>query len=585
MPSLLQRLKQRKLIQWTLAYLAGALVVFEATGTVLEAWNIPPLLVRAIHVLLVVGFFLTLVIAWYHGEKGHQKVTALEVLIVAALLGGAVMVLSLLQTSDEEPALGSADSQEVRNDKPSILVLVCENISPDPNDAFLADGLHGEIINNLAHISGLISRGRETAKWYRDNPSIPSEIASREGLDFVGECSVRKDPQAGQVLITFTLLDAGEAPTWSHRYEEDLTTANLFEIQSDIAREIANRVGVTLTPEEFNRLQARPTANLGAYELYLRGRTRWMMRQEGLGPVLQEAIEFFEMALAQDPQLALAHAGLAQAYMILPGHSSLVNVHEALEAARKAATEALTLEPDLPEAHAALGFVAFAYDWEWSEAEERFRRAIDLNPGNAETRAWYSGLLLALGRDDQAHEQAEIALELDPFSWSATLAMMDAPGKEGVGEGIQAGQRYLSHFPNSPGAHLNLFMLLLEESRFEEAAEEAALYSAGFREILPPDSLRALGLAMGSPTTFDHALDLLRFVEGRVLPGLRTGLAPFYARLGDSERALELARELIDERGWLATQLGDSWWAPLYDDPRYLALLDEVGLPHPTSGS
>jgi len=245
-PSLLQRLKELKLVQWAVAYLAGAFVVFQLLDALETPLGLTATTQQGILVVMGIGFFVMLVLAWYHGEKGRQRVSGPELLMVAALLVVAGAALSILRPQNEEspPTVSGGISRLTSG--PSILVLACVNISPDPADSYLADGIHEAILHRLAKVSGVASLGREAARWYRDNPAMPSEIAAARGLDYVGECSVRKDPNGERILVTFQLLDAGGVHAWSEEFARDITVEDLFQIQSDIAQRVAGNIGVIL---------------------------------------------------------------------------------------------------------------------------------------------------------------------------------------------------------------------------------------------------------------------------------------------------------------------------------------------------
>ena len=579
MSSLFARLKERKIVQWALAYLASAFVVIQVLDGVSEALSLSATLQLGILVLLGIGFFIALVVAWYHGEKGRQRVSGPELLMVAALLVVAGVAISFLRSP--APPSGSPDQAIVppSDGRPRVAILPCTNESPDPEDTYRAGGLHDEILLQLQKIASLASIGRQSVLRYGAEQTPPAEVAAALSAGWIGECTVQREGSRFRVI--FQLLDASGVQVLAEEYDRDLGI-NILDIQVQIAERIADAVGVVVLPEESSRLTDRPTQNFRAWNLYRRGQNRWMMRQEGWAQANSEAIEFFEAAIAEDPSFALAHAGLAQALMTSQGYGGPAG-REVGAAARKAATDALTLDPNLPEAHAALGYIAYAYEWDWSEAERRFLRAIALNPGDAEARARYSLLLRALQREEEAHEQASIALDLDPLSWSATLAMAWGQGGDGSEDGIRAVRRFIQHFPDSPGGHLNLALLLFQQSRFEEAGDEAALWAEPFSSVMPPDSLRALYLAMGDSAAWGHAEDLLQFMEESV-PGQRNGYIFAYAKIGNADKALELARELMTDRSMFVPWLGYSWFSSLFDDPRYLALLDEIGLPRPRGG-
>lgn len=577
MSSLLQSLKERKLVQWAIAYLAGAWVIFEATGTALEAWNLSPLLVRSIHLLLVVGFFVTLVLAWYHGEKGRQKVSGPELLMVASLLVVAGVALSFLGPPSPRTETTVAVDQDPGEGSPRVAVLPCINASPDPEDAFRADGLHDEILLKLQKISSLVSIGRTSVLQFGADRTPPSIVAGSLGVQYVGECTVQRSGSRFRVI--FQLLDAAGVQVWAEEYDRELTI-DILDIQIDIAQQVAQAVGVTLTPAESLRVESRPTAILTAYDLYQLGRGRWMKRE---GAAYGEAIDFFEAAITEDPSFALAHAGLAQTYMLIPIHGDEpVDLHEEYAKAKEAVGQAMILDPDLAEAHSALGFISYAYDWDWAAAEQHLLRAVELDPGDAETHAWYSDLLQILHRDEEARAQARYALDLDPLSWNATRAFMRTAGEEDTDEAAAVITRFLQTNPDHLSAHGYLFALYFSQGRMAEAGEELilTLASFGFHE---PDSVRVLFQNAPEALDPDRTLAILKYMEQEA-PRTRVLLPFFFLQLGQFGEALEGAKVWVDSRSYAALQIADRAWEPVYTDPRYLALLDEVGLPHPGGG-
>jgi TolB-like protein len=412
-PSLLQRLKERKIVQWALAYLAGAFVVFQAVEVMAEPWSISPAVQRGIHILLLVGLFITLILAWYHGEKGRQRVSGPELLMVAALLvvaGGVLSMLGREEGVSTSPA--TVSSSYVQGDKPGIAVLLCANLSTDPEDEYLAAGLHDEILLKLQKISSLFSIGRTSVLQYAEDPPATNVIASALGVGFVGECSVRK--YGSQIRLIFQLLEGNTGgQIWAEDYDMDLTVGNLLDIQSDIARQVAHAVGVVLTGEEQARIDAIPTTNLDAYELYLLGRNRWTTRSP---ETIREAIGYYEAAIEIDPTFALAHSGIADAYMVLPFYDLTTEPLDVYERAKAAATRAYELDPSIGEVHASLGFISHLYELDWEAAELYLSSAVELVPGYPSAHHWYGSFLSSVGRFEEALEETERALSLDPSS-------------------------------------------------------------------------------------------------------------------------------------------------------------------------
>ncbi|MEZ4415743.1 MAG: hypothetical protein R3E10_08305 [Gemmatimonadota bacterium] len=572
-PSILRRIKERALVQWSLAYLAAAWAVLEIIDFASAQFFWSSAIPRGAAILAVAGFFLTLVVAWYHGEKGRQRVSGPELLLVAGLALAAGVALSVFAPGPPASGAGAPSPTARTSGLPRVAVLPCTNQSPDAQDPYRASGLHDEILLKLQKVSSLESIGRTSVLRYGETGRTTSEIASDLAVDYVGECTVQRS--APRIRVIFQLLDARGVQVWADDYDRDLTLANILDIQIDIAQQVAGAIGATVTGDELDRITRPPTLDLTAYELYQAGRTRWMTRW---GPSMLEAIGFFEAAAAEDSTFALAHAGLAQAHMLLPIFEDRPAPQQ-FAIARREATVALAMNPDLAEAHAALGYIAFAYDWDWTEAESELQRAIMLNPNDAETRGWYSDLLHAVGRSEEARIQAEKGMALDPLSWSATNAALASTQWESLEEPERLVEDFLAANPGHSPARFALSILLLLESRYEESGSVAKeLWEAyGLKQA---DSIMPLYRSVGDPRSRDRVARLLELLKREVTdPDARALTGLFHMLIDDDEGALEDARFLVDARSYHATQLRG--WTPLYDQPRFLELLDQVGLPRP----
>jgi serine/threonine-protein kinase len=377
---LLQRLKERKLVQWALAYLAGAFVVFQLLDALEGALGLTPTIQRGILVIVGIGFLITLVLAWYHGEQGRQKVSGPELLMVSALLVVAGVALTLLRPQEEaySPVALQGD------DRPAVAVLPCENFSPDPEDAFFARGIHEEILLRLSKISTLRSIGRESVEWYRDHPQPMGQMARELGVGFVGECSVRKDRERNQIRLTFQLLD-GETGThlWAENYDEDLSARGIFEIHGAVARKIASAMSAVLTPEEQAQIEATPTESTEALDLYLRAQD--YHRAGGAGGRAQRELYWnrarglYEQAVETDPTFALAYVDLGRLNLSLYWFG--LGGFEASDRARAAIDRALELDPELPEAWRALSSF-HQYHRDYQASFEAYREAHRLIPGD-----------------------------------------------------------------------------------------------------------------------------------------------------------------------------------------------------------
>jgi TolB-like protein/DNA-binding winged helix-turn-helix (wHTH) protein len=283
------------------------------------------------------------------------------------------------------------------NGKIMLAVLPFENLSGDPAQEYFSSGLTEEMITQLGRLDpgrlGVIAR--TSAMQYKDAHKDVRQIGSELGVDYLLEGSVRRE--GNRVRISAQLIQVrDQSHQWAADYDRDLR--DILALQSEVAGAIAQQIRLQLTPEQHARLQNARTLNAEAYESYLKGRFFWNKRTvEGH----QKAIEYFQKAVALDPNYAQAYAGLADAYALLGSWANPVMPRgEAMGQARAAAQKALSLDDSLSDAHASLGFVKMHYDWDFAGAEKEFQRAIALNPGYATAHHWYAYDLAALARLD-----------------------------------------------------------------------------------------------------------------------------------------------------------------------------------------
>ncbi len=308
MNAIFERIQGRRLFQWAIAYVAGGWLLLELLGFVADNFGWPGSIVRGATVLLGVGFFVTLVLAWYHGEKGHQRVGGVELLMLAALLliaGVAVRQVTESGAAADDssetvlaPPLGAASVEGA-----SIAVLPFENQSAEPENEYFSDGITDDIITQLAKIGGLKVISKTSVMKYRDrgNKSL-KEIGEELSVAAILEGGVRR--VGDRVRINAQLIDARtDRHMWAETYDQELTAANIFAIQSDVALEIARALRATLAPEVSERIERAPTTSLEAYDLYARGRYLWGQQTR---ESLEESVDHFQRAIAIDSTYALA---------------------------------------------------------------------------------------------------------------------------------------------------------------------------------------------------------------------------------------------------------------------------------------
>lgn len=456
-----------------------------------------------------------------------------------------------------------------------LAVLPFQNLGADPEQDYFSDGLTEEMIAQLGRLQPerLAVIARTSVMRYKGPERDIAAIGRELGVDYVIEGSVRHAD--GRVRITAKLIEVrDQTQIWTESYERDLR--DMLALQNEVARAVAAGIQITLTPQTEARLALTPRLDPEAYQLYLKGRFFWNKRDtEGL----RRAVEYFEQAVERQPAYALAHVGIADAYIVLGDQGSLPSA-EAMLKARGAALKGLELDPSLAEAQTSLAMVRTAYDWDWDAAENGFRRAIQLNPSYATAHHWYAHLLRALGRFGEAVAEIRRAQELDPLSLIINSNLGSALFYAGRYE--EAADQYRKTLQRDAGwapAHWGLGRTLLKLGRPAEAiAEHEQAVSQSRRS---PGYLCTLANALGVTGRRSEALRLLGEIEA---PTGREYVSPYdlalvHAGLEDKERAFAALDRAYRERQSSMRQLRiDERLDPLSSDPRFEALARQVGL-------
>jgi len=420
-----QELKRRKIVQWSLAYAAAAWVAVEVMDVLGDIFGLPVALQRAAVIALAFGLIVTIVLAWYHGEKGRQRVSGPELLIVAGVLMTAGATLTLVSAREDgglgPPLPGDTAVGEETNDAPgdpdprSIAVLPFADLSPAGDQEYLGDGIAEELLSQLSRIPGLRVASRTSSFSLEGEGLAVPQIGRRLGVGHVIEGSVRKSGARLRVEARLVSVDDGFR-IWSERFETD--ASDIFGVQDSIAVSVARALRVQLAGDTPVPALRGQTSDPVAQDLYLKGRFAWNRRtKEGL----ERAVSFFDSAVSRDPGYARALVGLGDAWAVL-GFYDYRRPSVAFPRAKRAAARALAIDSTLAEPHNTLGYAALYYDWAWEEAERRFLRAIELDPGYPVAHQWYANLLTALGRFEEAAREMRTASELDPLSMIAFSA-------------------------------------------------------------------------------------------------------------------------------------------------------------------
>src|SRR5437016_4361871 len=455
----------------------------------------------------------------------------------------------------------------------SIAVLPLANLSQDPAQAYLADGLTEALTTDLGKLGALrvISR-TSTAQYKGTKKSIP-EIARELHVDALVEGAVMRS--GDRVRITAQLIEApADRHVWAETYDRDVR--DVLALQADVARAIAVEVRGNLSsipaPHEAIPL------NHEVYELYLKGR---YARDEGSEDGLKLAFEYFRQALEKDPQYAPAYAGLADCYAHLPFYSE-TRPAEAFPKAKAAALKALQLDQTLAEAHASMAYVETYYDWNWPGAEAEFRRALELDPNYAEAHHSYSRFLASLGRVEEARAELKRAQELDPLSLlvQANSGVISYFGRQ-YDQAIQELRQINRLDPKFSVPYWGLGLCYEQMGVYEEAVTQ--LQKAIDLSGRGANGIASLGHAYGLAGRRGEALKILLELEERAKKSYVSSyqIALVYLGLHRNDEALKQLENAYQERSTLLTYLKmDPRFDPLRSDPRFEDLLRRIGLTH-----
>jgi TolB-like protein/Flp pilus assembly protein TadD len=450
-------------------------------------------------------------------------------------------------------------------------VLPLENLSGDPSQEYFADGITDALITQLAKLHGLRVISRTSIMQYKTLRKPLLDIARDLSVDAVVEGSVSRS--GNRVRVTAQLIDAhADRHLWAEEYDRDLR--DVLSLQSELARDIAEKVRTNISSEEQLLMARTGTVEPAAYESYLRGRSFWNQRTPA---GLKQSIIHFQHAIELDPRYAEAYSGLADAYTAL-GYTNYWAPKDSFPKAREFANKALQIDSSLAEARASLAYVKLYYDWDWKGAEEELQRAITVNPNYATAHHWYSVLLTARGRHEEASSEIGRAHELDPLS---------VPINTDIGFELYYARRYeeaISHLrsvlktsPKFPLAHLWLGRAYEQKGMYPEAIAELEQAGTALKDW--PVIIAAAGHAYGrwghksDATAALHRMNELT-KEEYVTP---YGMALIFAGINDREQAIHWLQKAYEDRShWLVWLNIDPRFDNVRSDPRFAELLRRI---------
>ena len=578
---LLNELSRRKVYRVAAAYAAFAFVVVQVADLVLPAFEISDAVYRMVVILALLGFPVAIVLAWIFEwtpagvrvtpsaeqvDQGQAKPSrfrsALELVLATLVIGSAI------GASWHLAGPGAASTEIVDR---SIAVLPFDSISPDQADSF-ADGIHDDLLTRLSGIHGLNVIARSSVRHFSESDKSSQEIAEELGVRWVLEGSIQRT--GSQVRVGASLIDPGPGvQAWADSYVYSLSAENLFSVQSEITHKIADALQTQLTPQEERMVSAMPTENLEAYRLVVEARTLLEQREE---TQMRRALTLFEQATTLDPEFTLAWVGVADSIYELVDYGFEMP-EDSVDRAMVAATRALELDPENPEAFVSIGIIQYL-NLDGLEALRRLERAIELRPSYADAFSKVSWVSQLLGRRQLAAQSAAKAFELNPLAVEPrvnfALTRLVGGEHELALRSLQPTSDLIQEWPT------NRFyegVVLYHMGRYADAIEVLTGLDIPWTGLGPQATLALSYAAAGD---LGSASRILSEMENRDAHAFLTGLV--HASLGDSETALA-SFESIDnwtiDADWpvlSARYLYPDVLDPLRSDPRYDRLLRNI---------
>jgi len=581
-PSFFSELKRRNVYKVAVAYAIVGWVIAQIATQIFPFLEIPNWIVRLVIALIAIGFPIALVIAWAF-EPTPEGIKRTEVAdaahehsrgrtwIYVVVIGAAISIaLFFLGRYTAQNKTTSAAPDDIPNK--SIAVLPFESLSEDKNNAYFADGVQDEILTRLAKVADLKVISRTSTQRFKSTPSDLRDIAKQLGVMNILEGSVQRSND--QVRVNVQLINAiTDAHLWAEIYDRKLT--DIFTVESDIAKTIADTLQAKLTGLEVKMMTKTPTANNEAYELYLKGRFFWNKRT---AVDLRKSIDFFNQAIEKDPGYARAYAALAQSWKLLPAFNGGAP-QECFPQAEIAAKKALALDDTSSDAHAALASLRGLNGFDYPGAMIEYERTLQLNPNDATARQWFANDTLAnVGQTEREIAELKRAVELDPLSLVINSNLGVAYIHAGrLDDAIAQLRKTVELDGTFYYSRYNLAQALELKGLIPEATAE---YQKAMSMTEDPVPLGMFGRLCALRGQKDEALKILqRLRQNREQHYTAAyGLALIYVGLGDHDEALNwLEQGYREHDGFNIGPIRvDPLLAPLHGDPRFEALAEKV---------
>jgi adenylate cyclase len=579
MPPFVDRLRDRKVVQWTLSYLAGAWLLLQVLSFLGQTFSWPAAVLRISTVLAVAGLFAVVVLAWFHGERGQQRVSGFEAVLLCVILAAAGTGLAVVGFPTRGAATSSPDSPHgpVTLEQGSLAVLPFADLSPEQDQEYISDGITEELLSALARVERLRVPGRSSTFQFKGQNLDAREVGRRLGVAAVLDGSVRKVGTRLRILVELVNVENGYR-VWSEAYDRELS--DVLAVQEEIAQRIVQSLRIELARGNAGPLIRGQSADPQAYELYLRGRH---LANQRTVPALHLAIGYFEQAIQRDSAYALAYASLAESHLVLNEYEG-IPLQSVAPKVLTAALRSIELDGRLAEPHAVLGYLHLL-NWQWDEAGRSLQRAVELNPASVRAHHWHSHYLRAMSRYRESLAAVKRAQELDPLS--RLIASNAAITYRLLGDLDSAEAQARMIVELDPASSWGFEELAWNRMRSGRYAEAVPLFARA--ADLQGGRLALLGLAeayarSGAEAEARGILERLKREPGDP-DAIRMGRASIHFALGEPDRGFELLEREYEARG------GSLWnvvaWKEfpalgwLVRDPRYRSLLRRMGLPPP----
>jgi TolB-like protein/Tfp pilus assembly protein PilF len=572
-------LKRRNVYKVAIAYIVGGWALSQGIAQVFPVFDVANWIIRLIVLLIIIGLPVALVLAWSFEltPEGLKRTEAADAMPAAAqrkkhvwiyvVVVGAAISIGLFFLGRYSAGNTTASPAGITNK--SIAVLPFDNLSRDPDNAYFCEGVQEEILTRLAKVADLKVISRTSTQHFKSAPDNLPQIAKQLGVAHILEGSVQK--ASDQVRVNVQLINAlTDAHLWADTYDRKLT--DIFAVESEIAKTIAKTLQARLTGSEKSSIAKTPTVNSEAYELYLKGRFFWNKRTAA---DFRKAIEYYDQAIAKDPNYALAYVGLADSHLLLSAYGA-TSPKEAATPARAALKKALDLDDSLAQAHASSGLLA-TLELDLNRGISELDRAIQLNPNYATAHQWIALPLMSIGQSDRAVAEGKRAIELDPLSLicNADLSWVYFNARR-FDEAEAQARKTLEMDSRFYRAHFRLGEALQFKGKLIDAIAE---YQKSADLNNDPFSLAMLGQAYARQGKTDEAQKVLARLREQAKSQYVSpyALAVVLTALGDKAHAIDELEHGYDDSGFYISLIKvDPLFDDLRGDPRFEALVQKV---------